>query len=232
MPVVEVNGVAYAHPGGSELFSDVSFRVPNGRHVALVGPNGVGKSTLLQVMTGELAPSEGSVSRRRLDAAHAPGHRRRRRCDHDGSGAAGSLRVAGHRRGRRPAGRGRARQRPRPRRTHGHRAGRGLRRVGRSRWLLRGGPLGRVLRPRAAPASARSRGRDRSPSCPVASASVSCSSRCSSSDVEIVLLDEPDNFLDLAGKRWLERTINASNKTILFVTPRPRVPQRRRATRS
>ena len=61
MPVVEVNGVAYAHPGGSELFSDVSFRVPNGRHVALVGPNGVGKSTLLQVMTGELAPSEGSV---------------------------------------------------------------------------------------------------------------------------------------------------------------------------
>ena len=48
-----------------------------------------------------------------------------------------------------------------------------------------------------------------------------------SSDVEIVLLDEPDNFLDLAGKRWLERTINASNKTILFVTPRPRVPRTR-----
>ena len=39
-----------------------------------------------------------------------------------------------------------------------------------------------------------------------------------SSEIDIVLLDEPDNFLDLAGKRWLERTITASSKTILFVT--------------
>ncbi len=32
------------------------------------------------------------------------------------------------------------------------------------------------------------------------------------------MLDEPDNFLDLAGKRWLERAISASSKTMLFVT--------------
>ena len=56
-----MNGIAYAHPGGGELFSDVSFRVPNGRQVAIVVPNGVGKSTLFQVMMGDLTPSEGSV---------------------------------------------------------------------------------------------------------------------------------------------------------------------------
>jgi ATPase subunit of ABC transporter with duplicated ATPase domains len=38
------------------------------------------------------------------------------------------------------------------------------------------------------------------------------------SDVPILLLDEPDNFLDIMGKRWLEARIAASPKTILFVS--------------
>jgi ATPase subunit of ABC transporter with duplicated ATPase domains len=38
------------------------------------------------------------------------------------------------------------------------------------------------------------------------------------SDSENVLLDEPDNFLDLVGKRWLERTLNEITKTILLVS--------------
>ena len=52
MAVIDVNGVSYAHPGGSELFHDVSFRVANGRHAALIGPNGAGKTTLLQLVAG------------------------------------------------------------------------------------------------------------------------------------------------------------------------------------
>ncbi len=57
-----VSHLAYAHPGGDLLFSDVSFRVSAGEHVGLVGANGVGKSTLLRVLTGALSADEGEVS--------------------------------------------------------------------------------------------------------------------------------------------------------------------------
>jgi ATPase subunit of ABC transporter with duplicated ATPase domains len=56
---VAVSGLAYAHPGGDLLFSDVSFRVSPGQHVGLVGRNGVGKSTLLRILAGVLTPDEG-----------------------------------------------------------------------------------------------------------------------------------------------------------------------------
>jgi ATPase subunit of ABC transporter with duplicated ATPase domains len=54
--------LAYAHPGGELLFSDVSFQVSPGQHVGLVGFNGVGKTTLLRILAGELDPDEGEVS--------------------------------------------------------------------------------------------------------------------------------------------------------------------------
>jgi ATPase subunit of ABC transporter with duplicated ATPase domains len=59
---VAVSGLAYAHPGGDLLFSDVSFRVSPGQHVGLVGRNGVGKSTLLKILAGVLTPDEGEYA--------------------------------------------------------------------------------------------------------------------------------------------------------------------------
>jgi ATPase subunit of ABC transporter with duplicated ATPase domains len=59
---VAVTGLAYAHPGGDLLFSDVSFRVSPGQHVGLVGRNGVGKSTLLKILAGELPPDDGEYA--------------------------------------------------------------------------------------------------------------------------------------------------------------------------
>jgi ATPase subunit of ABC transporter with duplicated ATPase domains len=59
---VAVSGLGYAHPGGDLLFSDVSFRVSPGQHVGLVGRNGVGKSTLLRILAGVLAPDEGEYA--------------------------------------------------------------------------------------------------------------------------------------------------------------------------
>ena len=38
------------------------------------------------------------------------------------------------------------------------------------------------------------------------------------SDFDVLLLDEPDNFLDVPGKRWLEAELRASRKTMLFVS--------------
>jgi ATPase subunit of ABC transporter with duplicated ATPase domains len=62
MSHVAVARLAYAHPGGELLFSDVSFRISAGQHVGLVGANGVGKSTLLRVLTGALPADEGDFS--------------------------------------------------------------------------------------------------------------------------------------------------------------------------
>jgi ATPase subunit of ABC transporter with duplicated ATPase domains len=62
MAHVTVSRLAYAHPGGDLLFSEVSFRVSPGQHVGLLGANGVGKSTLLKILTGVLSPDEGEVS--------------------------------------------------------------------------------------------------------------------------------------------------------------------------
>jgi ATPase subunit of ABC transporter with duplicated ATPase domains len=59
---VVVTNLAYAHPGGDLLFSDVSFRVSPGQHVGLVGTNGVGKSTLLRILAGELSPDDGEYA--------------------------------------------------------------------------------------------------------------------------------------------------------------------------
>ncbi|WP_299131460.1 ATP-binding cassette domain-containing protein [uncultured Amaricoccus sp.] len=58
--VVEAERVAKRF-GGREIVRDFSLRVQRGERVALVGPNGVGKTTLLNLLTGELAPDEGSV---------------------------------------------------------------------------------------------------------------------------------------------------------------------------
>lgn len=56
-------GVAFSLPDGRELFSDVSFRVGEGAKVALVGPNGAGKTTLLRMVSGDLPVTVGAVAR-------------------------------------------------------------------------------------------------------------------------------------------------------------------------
>ncbi|WP_130414745.1 ABC-F family ATP-binding cassette domain-containing protein [Xylanimonas ulmi] len=59
---LEVAHVEYVLPDGRTLLDDVSFRVGEGSVTALVGPNGAGKTTLLRLVTGELAPSSGTIA--------------------------------------------------------------------------------------------------------------------------------------------------------------------------
>ena len=61
MGFLEVSDVAYRLPGGWTLFEGLSFRVPDGSHTALVGANGIGKTTLMRLIAGEEAPAEGSI---------------------------------------------------------------------------------------------------------------------------------------------------------------------------
>jgi ATPase subunit of ABC transporter with duplicated ATPase domains len=59
---LEAAYVDYYLPDGRTLLGDVSFRVGEGQVVALVGPNGAGKTTLLRILSGELQPHGGTVT--------------------------------------------------------------------------------------------------------------------------------------------------------------------------
>ena len=60
---VDVNSIEYALPDGRQLLGGVSFRVADGAKVALIGTNGVGKTTLLRIVAGDLDPHAGAVAR-------------------------------------------------------------------------------------------------------------------------------------------------------------------------
>ena len=49
--------------GAEDLFASVSFSVAKGARLALVGPNGIGKTTLLRILIGQEEPSSGTITR-------------------------------------------------------------------------------------------------------------------------------------------------------------------------
>ncbi|GAA2033517.1 ATP-binding cassette domain-containing protein [Terrabacter terrae] len=60
---VDVNSVSFSLPDGRPLLGGVSLRVGEGAKIALVGPNGTGKTTLTRIIAGDLAAHEGAVTR-------------------------------------------------------------------------------------------------------------------------------------------------------------------------
>ncbi len=59
---IDVSAVEYSLSDGRVLLNDVSFRVGDGAKVALIGPNGSGKTTLIRMICGDISPDEGSVA--------------------------------------------------------------------------------------------------------------------------------------------------------------------------
>ena len=61
-PAIEARGLTYAYPGQPAVFSGLGLTVPEGSVFGLLGANGIGKSTLMKVLVGLLAPREGDVA--------------------------------------------------------------------------------------------------------------------------------------------------------------------------
>src|SRR5215211_3013529 len=64
MSLITANSLSKSF-GADDLFANVSFSVTKGARLALVGPNGIGKTTLLRILIGQEEPSSGTVTRTR-----------------------------------------------------------------------------------------------------------------------------------------------------------------------
>ena len=60
--VLAFEAVGFAHPDGRPLLSDLSLRITGPERVAVTGPNGSGKTSLIRLAVGELAPTAGRVA--------------------------------------------------------------------------------------------------------------------------------------------------------------------------
>ncbi|MDR4532661.1 ATP-binding cassette domain-containing protein [Glutamicibacter sp. PS] len=63
MAHIDVTDIQYFLSDGTQLLGGVTFKVTSGSKTALIGPNGTGKTTLFKIIGGELKPDEGAVSR-------------------------------------------------------------------------------------------------------------------------------------------------------------------------
>ncbi len=70
--VIEAENISYSYPGQSQpVVNDFSLTIMRGDKIGLLGPNGVGKTTLLRLLLGELKPQQGEVKHgTRLDIAY------------------------------------------------------------------------------------------------------------------------------------------------------------------
>ena len=219
MGSIQVTNVGWHLPGGHDLLRDVTFSVGDGERAALVGANGVGKSTLLRLIAGELAPTSGTINvdgrlgvMRQLVGLAADGNGRR-----DGvpttvrelivSLAAPPLRAAAD---RLAAAERQAADEP-------MRYAAAL-----ADWGDHGGYAIEVHWDECV-TRAIGRGLDEVADRPLRTLSGGEQKRLAlevllRGDDDVLLLDEPDNFLDVPAKRWLERQLHGSRKTILFVS--------------
>ncbi|MCP2337037.1 ABC-F family ATP-binding cassette domain-containing protein [Actinomadura rupiterrae] len=213
---VEVGHVSHTLPDGRVLLEDVSFRVGDGITAALVGPNGAGKTTLLRTIAGDLTPQEGSV-------AHSGGLGVMRQFVgnvRDGSSVQDLLLTTAPQRLRDAAGRLEAaelamiEQDDEPAQMRYAEALTG--------WGDAGGYEAEVLWDSCTTAALgvpfdRCRYRDVSTLSGGEQKRLVLEALLRGPD-EVLLLDEPDNYLDVPGKRWLEERLRETSKTVLLVS--------------
>lgn len=216
MGALDVNGISCRIPGGDVLFSDVTFRAGNGEHVALIGANGAGKSTLVGAITGDVPVDEGSVH---VDGelrvmSQLVGWRDEQRTVRDLLLMLSPVPL-------RRCGEVLAEAEAACERDPDERTGLALARA-HTAWGDAGGWEAEVLWDTCTTIAMRR---------PLPEASARRLSTLSGgeqkrlalevllrSDADVLLLDEPDNYLDVAGKRWLEDALRATPKTVLVIS--------------
>ena len=61
--LVELHGVNFAHAHGAHpVYRELTMRIPRGKITAVLGPSGVGKTTLLRLIGGQLKPQQGQIT--------------------------------------------------------------------------------------------------------------------------------------------------------------------------
>ena len=216
MGYIDIASVSFALPDGRPLLDDVSFRVGEGSTTALIGQNGAGKTTLLRIIRGELPPLSGTVS---IDGGLGVmdqfiGHGKPGETVHDLLIAVAPGRV--------------------------RRAAREL--EDSEAAIIERDDLDTQMRYAAALAEyAEAGGYEYETvwdTCTVAALGVpftrarfrelttlsggeqkrlALEALLRGAD-QVLLLDEPDNYLDVLGKRWLEERLRETNKTVLLVS--------------
>ena len=58
--LVEVRGIRFSR-GDRVIFDDISLSVPRGKITAIMGPSGIGKTTLLRLIGGQIPPDSGEI---------------------------------------------------------------------------------------------------------------------------------------------------------------------------
>ncbi|MGV0340786.1 ABC-F family ATP-binding cassette domain-containing protein [Corynebacterium mastitidis] len=207
---LSVHSLDYVLPDGSPLLRDVSFRVSAGEKVALIGANGAGKTTLLRLILGELNPVAGTVSRSGEVGVMLQFLDRGTVRDALISTAPSGLREIAARLDR-VRGTG-------LRGTHQQMRYADL----LARWGDAGGYDLEVLWDHCAQ-EALGLPYERCADRPLATLSGGEQKRLFLTALlrgghGTLLLDEPDNFLDVPGKRWLERELSECAKAVLYVS--------------
>jgi ATPase subunit of ABC transporter with duplicated ATPase domains len=216
MGFLELTDVAYRLPGGWTLFEGVGFRVPDGSHTALVGANGIGKTTLMRLIAGEEEPAAGSIRvdgrvglmRQFIGSAERPTTVREfllAYSEPEVRVAAATLRRAEERLAA----------------DAGERSQLAYAEA-LAAWETAGGYRAEVLWDRCAH-EAFGGGFPESDDRPIETLSGGERKRLAleivfRSSFDVVLLDEPDNTLDIEGKEWLEARIIQDPRTILFIS--------------
>lgn len=212
MAHLDLSGISYGLPDGRPLLNDVSLRVGAGQRVALIGANGAGKSTLLRIALGELEPDEGAVAR---------------------SGGLGVMRQFITGCSVRELLLGVSSPRVREAADRVDRAERNMLEKGTetsqmtyanalAAWGEAGGYDAEVFWD-VCTTAALGIPYDRAAARPIETLSGGEQKRLVLEALlrgpdELIVLDEPDNFLDVPGKRWLEDQLRASDKSVLFVS--------------
>ena len=228
---VEVAHLSQALPDGRVLLNDASFRVGEGSVAALVGPNGAGKTTLIRLIAGDQAPQSGTVTASGglgvmrqfiggLRGVVPPGEQSIGSVRGDGTTVRDLLVSVAAPRVRESADRLDAAEQAIATRDDERAQLRYA--AALADWGDAGGYDAEVLWD----------------ACCVAALGISYD-RCRDRDVgtlsggeqkrlvleallrgpaEVLLLDEPDNYLDVPGKQWLEQQLSLTRKTVLMVS--------------